>query len=420
MRSADDAAEPPTGGDVFSRRARRAVFAIGIVSLLGTFAALLFGARFAEPAPSDVDSYGTGALGHHALGETLQRLGVHVVRLRDGRYSEITAPLAFFEPDDSEVLVAGRRFQLGEIVADRQARGLSTLVVLGKWRGRGTLVQPADTKALLRVLRAVTGDPGASIRRSAAAQERSTLALRGAEAARIDVWHPQTAEVSGAEVLLAGEAGAVLIRKGSTVVLTEPDILSNYNLQRADHARLARWLVRDRLGADTLVVDEVFHGHGETPSLTAALGRFPAVLLPLHALVLALLTLIAGWRRFGPVEPAAPAYGRGPAEAIAVGGAVLSVGRAPGRLAVDYVERVIEDLANRLDADAHGAGAAAWLDALARRRGVTPRAAELLDRASQLALRGSARDATRLALAAWTFRSELLATAPSRAAHRRK
>jgi hypothetical protein len=356
--------------DVFSRRARRLVFAIAIVSLLGTVAALLFGRRLAPPRAADVDSYGKSALGHHALGETLERLGVHVVQLRDGRYADVTAPLAFLEPDDDEVLVAGRRFELEQIVADRHELGLPTLVVLGKWRGgRGSKdVHPASTAALLRVLRAASGDESATVQRSASSDGRSVVMLKGALTARGDVWHPQTAEAGGMEVLLASDRGAVVLRRGKTVVLTDPDLLSNYNLQRADHALVLRWLVRDVLGTDTLVIDEVFHGHGETPSLAGALGRFPAVLLPVHALVLAFFTLIVGWRRFGPARAAAPPYGRGPAEAIAVGAAVLAVGRAPGRLASDYVERVIQDMASRLGGDLHGSAAAAWLDALAARR----------------------------------------------------
>jgi hypothetical protein len=222
-------------------------------------------------------------------------------------------------------------------------------------------------------------------------------------------------EGTSSESVLHERDGALIVRvlargPGKVLIVSDPDVAHSFNVQRGDHAELWLKLFRDYLHSDTVVVDEVFHGHGELPSLGAALGRFPTVLIPLHALLLGLLLVWASVQPFGPRSAPAAAFGRGPAEAIRAGSSVLIAGLGSAELATSYVARVLEDIGLRLGVEGPGEAALAErIDALAVRRGCRPRAAILNESAEKLRSgRASARESLRLARAAWIFRQELL------------
>ncbi len=246
--------------DVFSRRVRRVVIGVAIVSALATAAALLFGRRLAEPEARARDSYGRSAIGQRAFVETLEALGVHVVRQRDGRYAEIRAPLLFIEPDGPEAVLAGRTHRLSEIVRERRANGLATVLVLPKWDllEKDAVVGRAPSAALRKLLRAAVDDETRLVRSRAASVERERIVLAGPIGPRtIEIAEPQW--LVGGESLLGAEGRALIVRlPGPVIVVGDPDFLHNFNLQRADHAALALDLAEKVLATDTVVIDEVF------------------------------------------------------------------------------------------------------------------------------------------------------------------
>ena len=168
--------------------------------------------------------------------------------------------------------------------------------------------------------------------------------------------------------------------------MSDPDILHNYNHHRADNADAALAVVRE-LSGDAVVIDEVFHGHGQQRSLAAALGEFPAYFVLAQGLLLMVLVVVRGARRFGPPEPE-PGLGKGPAESIAVSASVLARGRSSGKLLQSYLEEALTDIATRLQLRPTDVGEiAARLDVIAERRGERACAVSLLARAAALAAR---------------------------------
>jgi hypothetical protein len=205
----------------------------------------------------------------------------------------------------------------------------------------------------------------------------------------------------------------VVRRADGVLVVSDPDLVHNWNLQRADHARVALDVVREAGEGDAVAIDEVFHGHGERRSLGAALGEVPTVYVTAHALGVLLLVVWIGSRRFGRAQDLAK-LGHGPAESIAVSAFVLSEGRPIETLAARYVHEQLADLAERLGLAPGRSPAeqAAHIDRVAARRGVEkPSAASLLARAG--ALGRSPAEALALCQAAHDLRGRLFAHARS-------
>lgn len=408
--------------DVFSTGARRVVLFVVLASAIGVLTSLLYGARFAVPQAVETDSYGAGPLGHRVFAETLEALGYHVLQSRGDRFEGIQSPVMFLEPE-VEARVEGRRRELKDALATRFEAGLTSVVVLPKWRFQVGLhaneppVQRVDTERLDGVYDAVFANmgawPDAPPRLAEGAEDHGHHTLAGLLGTfEVEVPRLQTIQrvPPGAEVHLDSATGAVVLRDARGVwIVSDPDLLHSFNLHRADHALLWASFV-ESLGSDTLVIDEVFHGHGKVLSLGDALGRFPAILLVAQALFVVVLLVLLGSRRFGPPRDEVE-IGAGPREAIAVSASVLADGQPLERLAYNYVVEVLQDLHRRLGLpEARTLLARAdRIDEVAKHRRLPPEARTLLDEASRLApMTKQHAEAWKLARAAHAFRSKLL------------
>jgi hypothetical protein len=408
--------------DVFSTGARRAVLVVVLASAAGVIASLLYGARFAVPQAVETDSYGAGPLGHRVFAETLEALGYHVLQSRGDRFEGIQSPVLFLEPE-VEARVEGRRHELDEALARRFEAGHTSVVVMPKWRFQVGLhaneppVQRVDAERLDQVYDAVFANqgewPDAPPRLYEGVEEHGRHTLAGLLGTfEVEVPRLQTIQriPPGAEVHLDSATGAVVLRDARGVwIVSDPDLLHSFNLHRADHAPLWATFV-ETLGSDTIVIDEVFHGHGKVLSLGDALGRFPAILLVVQALFVIVLLVLLGSRRFGPPREEIE-IGAGPREAIAVSASVLADGQPIERLTYNYVVEVLQDLHRRLGLpDASTLVARAdRIDEVCKHRRLTPEARRLLDDAGRLA--GTTKqhtEAWKLARAAHAFRSKLL------------
>ena len=404
--------------DVFSPWMRRLVLGILFVSCCGVVFGLFWGARFAIPQAGETDSLGGGPIGHRAFAETLERAGMHVLQMRSDRYETASSPMLFIEPRP-EARVEGRLHQLRDVLIDRDRAGVRSMVVLPKWSFQVGLVMdgavnPVTPERLGRVVEAIDYVGDASAARVTLQEGESRDVLEGILGSfAVDVPQLQTFATPPAlsTVLLESARGAVVVELANgIVVVSDPDLIHSYNFHRADHAALAFSLVQ-RLGGDTVIIDETFHGHGAVLSLKEALGQFPAVLVLIHVLAVFMLVLMLGSKRFGPPEVDA-GYGAGPEEAIAVAASVLADGQAIGRLAYNYVVEVLGDLHRQLGLpDGASIDARAQrIDTAAEQRRVPPVATKLLQEARAQADGKQAAEAWKIARAAHGFRSRMLGT----------
>lgn len=402
--------------DVFSPWMRRFVLGVLFLSCAGVVFGLFWGARFALPQAGEADSLGGGPIGHRAFAETLERAGMNVLQMRSDRYDTATAPMLFIEPQ-SEARVEGRLHRLQDVLVERSVAGGRSLVVLPKWTFQVGMVmdgavRPVGTERIGKVIAAVDYAGAGQPARVSMQQGQSNDVLEGILGSfSIDVPQLQTFEAPpvASTVLLESARGAVVVELANgVIVVSEPDLIHSFNFHRAEHAALWFTLVQ-RLGGDTIVIDETFHGHGKVLSLKDALGRFPAVMIVIHVLAVLMLVVMLGSKRFGPPEEAR-GYGAGPQEAISVAASVLADGQTIGRLTYNYVVEVLQDLHRQLglpDAPTIGARAAR-IDAAAEQRRVPPVARKLLDEATAIQDSKQNAEAWKIARAAYGFRSRLL------------
>jgi hypothetical protein len=392
-------------GTIFGPRTRAAIWIVTGVSVIATLAAVLGGPKVARPISTERDSYGAAPLGSRAFVETLEALGMHVLRERRGELGG-RAPLLLIEPESAEAIVDGERRELATTLSRRADQGLPTVLVLPKWSyayGEAS-PDPGAGEVLSIAL------PGATLDHEGAPTDPLTSSSASGSLGDYALSLPfvQTIQGASAEVLLARGEDALVVRRGDgLIVVSDPDLLHNWNLQRADHARLMLDVIRLAGADDAVTIDEVFHGHGEQRSLATALGERPTVFLTAQALLVVLLIVWIGSRRFGPPREAAP-IGHGPAESIAVSAFVLAEGRPRATLAEAYVREVIAELAERLGLPPGQsiAAQAAHVDRIAARRGEETRAAALLARASALS-RGDTRTPLALARETQGFRRRM-------------
>jgi hypothetical protein len=367
----------------FSDRVRGAVIAVAVLSLVATIGVMVFGRRLAEPPAQTRDSYGRGPLGHRAWVETLQGLGVHVVRWTRVDYHDVTAPLFLVEPNDAEVQTEQGAASVSEIVQSRIEQGRVTVLVLPKWVvGQFGIASPELRRNIEALLAGTPLDEAQLVWPEHVSSERQTITATGPALGERTLELPWPQTIVGAEPVLSGPTGALIASDPTHrfFVISDPDLVHNFDVQRAGHAALARDFVRDVLAADTIVVDEVFHERVETRSLAELFGRFPGVLALAHGALAILVVLLYGRKRFGPPRGEPPPYGRGPREVIDVAAGVLASGQSPEQLAPRYVEQVILDAHRRLGLTEGRtlAQKAAALDAVLTRRGLLPDAARLL------------------------------------------
>lgn len=403
--------------DVFSPWMRRLVLGVIFVSCCGVVFGLLWGARFALPQAGETDSLGGGPLGHRVFAETLERAGMHVLQMRSDRYASATAPMFFIEPQH-EARVEGRLHRLQDVLIERNAAGAKSVVVLPKWSFQVGLVMDgavsrvsADRigKVMTAIDFAAGGATPAQVSMQAGQSDDVLEGILGSFSVQVPELQTFVQPPVGCTVLLESARGAVVVElSNGTIIVSDPDLIHSFNLHRADHAALWFTLLQ-RIGGDTVIIDETFHGHGKVLSLKEALGQFPAVLIVIHVLALLMLIFMLGSKRFGPPEEAR-GYGAGPQEAISVAASVLADGQTIGRLTYNYVVEVLQDLHRQLGLPEGSSlhARAQRIDAAAKQQRVPPLAEKLLSEAQAIADSRQKADAWKIARAAYGFRSRML------------
>lgn len=409
-------------GDIFTPGVRRFVFVVALASFAATVTGLLYGAGLTEPTPGHQDSYGDGPIGHRAFVELLEELGYHVTRSQRDDFVTPSAPVLFLEPSERAV-VDGVEHTIADVLFERTGR--PSLLVVSKWRFDPSTaqVEPATGSQITALLDAAYPGWEVGIDNEGDMHDDARVHSLDGTLGRFEVevpWLQTFRNVPDhADVLLRASSGPVVIRETGSglVVVSDPDLVHSWNLHRRDNARLWTEMLATSFATDTVVVDEVFHGHSSQLSLATALGSFPAVLLTAHFLGLLLLLFLVGSKRFGPAVPPPAPYASGPGESIGVAASVLAEGETPGRLAWGYVEQVLADVADRLGVAQNvvdGPARAVAIDRIAERRGVRPLAQKLLNEARNLG--GSSDRRTRAAIEvarrAHAFRRRLLTPTP--------
>ncbi len=350
--------------------------------LLFSFIGTLVYYNIAIPGKEVHTSFGTSHLDHRAFFEFLKAMKINVQRLRCGEPGSIPYPVFFIEP--SAYTKAGKkRLRLKRIIRERLERGLYTILVLPKWERRPggyKLIPKKEIENMLTTVLPVHFLASPKITRKKRAGK--TKGWEEFDGLFLDLPFPQSLDPEGrGRVLLGreGEAYAIILRE-RLVIVSDPDLLHNFNIQKGDNAFFWRLLIRNCILSNRVIIDEIFHGLYKERSLQALLGSMPGILVSVHLVLLSLALLMAGFYRFHPGEKEKPPLGRSPLEMVGTGGILLGRGTGIIALANDYAEKLVMRSAEKIGMKEFrdGKTAAEFLDRIGERKGLEPIASSLL------------------------------------------
>jgi uncharacterized protein DUF4350 len=373
---------------VFSRR-----LLIGWVgAAVVTFAvSLYFMGREGEPGGTDAvgpSTYSRSAIGHAGIADTLQRLGVPVVKSRDNSADKLGK-------DGVLVLAEPRPTAISEPALRALLDARAVLLVLPKWTGRASEKKPgwlatAEEKPPSQaqwVLNLVAG--GGEVVREAEMPAWTTNVL----GRKPQLATPVQLMRSGALRPIIGASNGILVgelnRNRAIWVLADPDVIANHGIGQAENAALALAIIdrlRGRNGA--VVFDETIHGFVAQPTNPLALMfQFPFVVATLQVVAALALLLWATVARFGAPQSAPPPLSAG-RQGLLQNVAQLITFAGHGQVMVRrYVQETVRETARQLHAPRGltGQGLAAWLTRVGEARGVTVDCAAVIGEVEQLA-----------------------------------
>jgi hypothetical protein len=372
---------------IFSRR-----LLIGWVgAAIATFAlSLYFIGRQGEPGTDAVgpSSYSRSAIGHAGVAETLQRLGVPVVKSRNNSADKLgkDGVLVLAEPSATAVNEPALRALL-------DARAV--LLVLPKWTGRPSQRQPGWLST-------------AEEKSPAQAQWALNLVAGGGEVVRegqTPVWRtnllgrtpqletPVQLMRSGALRPIVGSPAGILVgelnQKRSTWILADPDVIANHGIGRGENAALALAIINRLRGRDGAVVfDETIHGYlTQSATPLALLLQFPFVVATCMVAGALGLLLWATMARFGAPQTAPPSLSAGRLGLLQNVAQLITFAGHQQVMVRRYVQETVRETAQQLHAPRGLAGEALarWLTRVGQARGVTVDCAAVIGEVEQLA-----------------------------------
>ena len=349
----------------FSRRAvgwivGLSVASFGLALLLTAFGEDLWG----KPSPHS-NSFSRSALGHRAVVELLQSMGVGVMSRRTpGTGAPGTVrPILAAEPDPTVLESAPERLE--ELRKEAVARMAPLVVVLPKWKGVQHKTNPGWIEGAEILPAAIVG----GVLESLGAEGLKELDItREASSGCSARWRSSNAidyrvQLAPAQLLAPGPGlepevtcgGSLLIARHhpdpaapEIYLIADPDLLNNHGLPDGDNAPLVYDFLTHRLGAKGVIFDETIHGFRRTPGILAEAFRFPLVLAVLQSLVLAGVLLWSGMRRFGKPVPPRAELGNGREVLIASTARLLTHGGHGAETLSRYFHQTLRSVASGL------------------------------------------------------------------------
>ncbi len=363
----------------FSKTTLAIVIAVAGVSLAAAAALTIFGDELGDQPTAGVDGYSVSAIGHRGLVQLLEKLDVPVVVSRSN--SAVKARRGLLIIAEPAVTDEASRAQLARLIDDAPV----VLVVLPKWFGsaeRGRVwiddAHLLPVNEILPVIEALPAGSDAAITRGGApgawtiAGALTPPQLREPQLISSATMDPMVAR--GDQMLVAQAE----LEDTTLVVLSDPDVLSNFGLRRPENAQFIVQLIDELRDDGPVVFDETLHGYAQPPGLVRTLFRFPLVLATLQLLVCAVLIVWAAMVRFGPRRAAPPPLAPGKDYLIRNTAALLHYGGHHAHALRRYLQLTVGAVRHTLHAPALAPTAlTAWLERVRGARGGTISLVEL-------------------------------------------
>ena len=331
---------------VFEPRGLRRLLGIAVPSFLLMLTLAVVGAGVAGVVRHGANSFSTSGVGHAALVALLESLNIPVVRSQSQSGTRARKGLLV-------VLDAREDAQDAPIDTVRlmkmAGRARTTLLVLPKWQvgvalDRDDWARPHKAsvwrgEALLEDL----GLDDLDVRSIATPLDAGPWRTQNFGPAP-NLGKPHLIVGDGLDPIVAHQRGMLVgetrLAGRRLVVVSDPDVLNTRGLADDHNAILVARLIDHLRGGGPVVIDEVLHGYGGTPSFWRTMFRPPLLNVTLAAALCALLLGWAAWRRFGPAQPAAAVRPKGLRERVDEAARLLGSGRTSGVVLAGYLDHV--------------------------------------------------------------------------------
>jgi hypothetical protein len=371
---------------IFSRR-----MLIGWVgAAIATFAvSLYFMGRESQPGVDAVgpSTFSRSAIGHAGIADTLQRLGMPVVKSRNNSADKLGK-------DGVLVIAEPRPTALSEPALRALLDARAVLLVLPKWTGRASETTPgwlgiAGEKPLgeAQWVLDLVASGGKVVREGEVPVWTTNLLRRNPQLAtpvqlmRSDAMRPI---VAGAAGILVGE----LNRNRAIWVLADPDVIANHGIGQADNAALALAIVNRLRGRNgTVVFDETIHGYEAQPTNPLALlVQFPFVVATVQVVAALALLMWATMARFGAPQSAPPPLSAGRQGLLQNVAQLITFAGHQQVMVRRYVQETVRETARQLHAPRglSGGPLAAWLTRVGEARSVSVDCAAVIGQVESL------------------------------------
>lgn len=303
----------------FSRKALGWIIGVVAASLLATVLLMIHGKDLEQPKPGH-HSFSTSALGHRALIEFLNELGINArprQSVSGGGVGPLI-PLVLAEPEGP----GWNWDRLDALRREAKTRKAPLVIVLPKWAAGDVRKDRPDWLSRVRLLpeeRVLElagrgADPNlreGSLGRVRDAQQCfATWPGESRKAVQIEIETIQLLQPDeDLHPLVECAGGALVAQRYETnespriVLIADPDLLNNQGLDEGDNALVTYQVFKRGLGARGAVFDETIHGFTRTRGLLNEVLRFPLVLAVVQGLILLGVVLWAGIGRFGKPLP---------------------------------------------------------------------------------------------------------------------
>lgn len=347
----------------FPRAAVGWIAGIGAVSFLLAILLAAFAEDLGSPVSHGPDSYSRSALGHRAFAELLERNGVTVIHGRSERGVALGKSAAFLAEEPPPGFA--RRKEAVENLRRRIRRSVGSGAVLvlvpPKWEGFGDPARPEwilDSRPLgasevQEVLDALLPRSRTEIRFRAGGEPKRMRCEDSWGGTRwVQLASPRLLEKSaGLEPIVTCGDGLLAARLprqafgGDAIIVSDPDLLNNQGLGRAQNASVAAGLFLGGLGVSKVLFDETIHGYTLGSGVLQELLRFPLILAVAHGLLVAALLVWSGMGRFGKVEAPPPALGSGKEVLVRNAAQLMQMAGTTGHLLPSYLDGTIRSVA---------------------------------------------------------------------------
>ncbi len=161
---------------------------------------------------------------------------------------------------------------------------------------------------------------------------------------------------------------------GTTLVISDPDLISNAGLGKGDNANIFFYALNSLISNNsTVFVDETIHGFDRNPNLLRSAMEYPFNYISLLVVIFIVLLVWSAMQRFGSPPKILPEYKTGKLVLIKNGVNLLNHGNHKPEILARYVELMQHAMARRLHApkNLNDDEMVEWLDNYGSKHGVS-------------------------------------------------